>query len=146
MKMSWITLSFSPWSMSQTRSTSSCTVMAFLMEVRGTDAPLLLVLVAGVGCVWGAPLLAILVLVVRTWEFWLGQLHPMCPWRLHLKHLPSWHNLFILSSVRAAWARVCPGVRSMALGSLTNHCCHCWQVGFLLFLLLSKKAWTCRNL
>jgi hypothetical protein len=40
--------------------------MAFLMEVRGTDTPLLavLVLVAGMGCVWG-PLL----LVARIWEF-----------------------------------------------------------------------------
>jgi hypothetical protein len=98
--------------------------MAFLMEAEGADVPLL----------------AVLVLVARTWEFWLGQLRPMCPWHLHLKHLPSWHSLLILSSVRAALAQVRPGVRSMALGSLAKHCCHCCLVGFLLFPLLSKKA------
>jgi hypothetical protein len=56
--------------MSQTRSTSSCAVMAFLMEVGVTDVPLLAVpvLVAGVG-VKDVPLLAVLVLVARTWEF-----------------------------------------------------------------------------
>jgi hypothetical protein len=65
--------------------------MAFLMEVRGADAPLLalLVLVAEGPGVCDAPLLALLVLVAHTCEFWLGQLCPMWPWRLHLKHLPS---------------------------------------------------------
>jgi hypothetical protein len=71
MKMSWITLSFSPWFISRTRSTSSCTVMAFLMEEGGTDMPLLtlLVLVAEGPGVCDAPLLALLVLVARSWEF-----------------------------------------------------------------------------
>jgi hypothetical protein len=55
--------------MSWTRFTSSCAVMAFLMEVRGAGAPLLplLVLVARGMEIWGVPLLPLLVLVACTW-------------------------------------------------------------------------------
>jgi hypothetical protein len=146
MKTSWMTLSFSPWSMSQTRSTSSWAVI-FLIEVEGIgvcDVPLLAVLVL---VVLVPMALSLVVLVGHTCEFRLGQLCSMCPWCLHLKHLPSFCNLASLSLVRAALAQVHPGVRSMALGSLAKHCCHCCQVGFLLpFKLLSKRAWTCMNL
>src|ERR1700675_707715 len=108
--------------MSRTSATSSLELI-FLAEDDGTG-------------VLGAPLLAVLVLVAlivvsvaRACEFWLRQLRPMCPVRLHLKHLPSRRNWAISSSVSAALARVRPGVRSMALGSLAKRCCHCCCVG-----------------
>jgi hypothetical protein len=53
-------------------------------SVLGT--PLLAVLVLVASCEVS---LVLLVSVARICEFWLGQLRPMCPWRLHLKHLPS---------------------------------------------------------
>jgi hypothetical protein len=88
------------------------------------DAPLLAVLVLVV--FWEVPpLLTVLVSVVCIWEFELGQLHPMCPWHLHLKHLPSQHSWVISTSDRAALAQICPGVVSMALLSLAKCCCHC---------------------
>ena len=59
-----------------------------------------------------------------------GQLRPMCPCFLQLKQRPSFRRVTCSSSVRAALAWVCPGVRSMAFGSLANFCCHCCLVGF----------------
>ena len=59
-----------------------------------------------------------------------GQLHPMCPCFLQLKQHPSLRRVTCSSLVRAARAWVCPGVRSMAFGSLANFCCHCCLVGF----------------
>jgi hypothetical protein len=140
MKTSWITLSFSSCSMSRTSPTSSWAVI-FLMETEGVIFRVLSATIVAL-VAFDGPLLAVLVLVARIWGFcWflLGQLRPMCHWRRHLKHLPSWRNLAISSSDIAALARVSPGVRSMAFGSLAKCCCHCCLVGFLFRLPQSKK-------
>jgi hypothetical protein len=74
--------------MPRTSSTSSWALI-FLMEWDGPSvlgAPLLAILVLVASCEVS---LVLLVSVARICEFWLGQLRPMCPWRLHLKHLPS---------------------------------------------------------
>ena len=113
--MSWITLSFLSWSILCTSATSS----------------LVLILVAGFWVVVWLLLPALIVVsspsvacALESLSF-SGQYLLMCPWCLHLKHLPSHCSLVCSLSLRAANAQVHPGVVSMALGSLANPFCHC---------------------
>ena len=119
MKTSWMTLSFSPCSMSCTRFTSSWAVICL---ISGS-------LVSGTSPVGSSPL----VWLLWTWLVQSGQSWLMWPFFWHLKHFPSWHNVALSLSVRAALAWVCPGVRSMAFGFFANPCCHCCFEGHWLF-------------
>ena len=117
MNTSWITLSFSSWLMFHTRCTSSSAVTRLICSSSSLASSL------------GFSLGSSLTILLCTWlalsrQFWL-----MCPFLQHLKHLPSCQRVALSSSVRAAQARVHPGVISMAFGFFAKPCCHCCLVG-----------------
>ena len=139
MKTSWMTLSFSPCSMLHTRFTSTWAVIC---------------LISGSWASGTSPVgFSSLVWLLWTWLGWSGKSQLMWPFFWHLKHFSFWCNVALSSSVRAALAWVCPGVRSMAFGFLANPCYHCcfeghwlfWNLWLVSFFEL-KWAWKVRYL
>ena len=113
MKTSWITLSFSSWVIFLTRLTSSSAVTCLICASSS--------LASSLGSSFVVPL--------RAWLARSGQSQLICPFLRHLKHFPSCRRVALSSLVRAARARVRPGVRSMAFGFFAKPCCHCCLVG-----------------
>ena len=114
MNTSWITLSFSSWLIFRTRCTSSLAVTCLIWASSSLTSSF-------------GP--SSLVVPLQAWLALSGQSRLMCPFLQHLKHLPSCLRVALSSSVRAARARVCPGVRSMAFGFFAKPRCHCCLVG-----------------
>ena len=113
MKTSWITLSFSSWVMPLTRFTSSSAVTVLICASSS----------------FTSSLVSSLVTPLHAWLVRSRQSQLICPFLRHLKHFPSCRRVALSSSVRAAWAQVRPGVRSMAFGFFAKPCCHCCLVG-----------------
>ena len=114
---SWITLSFSSWLIFRTRCTNSSAVTCLIWASSS--------LTSSFGPSFGSSL----VVPLQAWLALSGQSRLICPFLQHLKHLPSCQRVALSSSVRAAQARVHPGVRSMAFGFFAKPRCNCCLVG-----------------